>query len=228
MNHFKTPWKVGGGGISPSKGFHLHRRAQHRGTWTYLNAWSAIGTHDPSVQSVQDHTHFDRADMQLCLYSFHVDILDNMELNTTKKRLASSGLSFIRNLVPRSKNEWSYTSTPRIRLHGEMLRILYSGVILCVQYWNKWQEGNQSDIWSSLIALWSNTVTSAGTYIDCYGLDDRGSISGRSWHFFYSIQSPNRLWGPPRLCPMGTAVSFLWVKTAGAWSWPLTSIYCRG
>jgi len=27
---------------------------------------------------------------------------------------------------------------------------------------------------------------------------------------------------------MGTGVSFPGVKAAGAWSWPLTSIYCRG
>jgi len=28
--------------------------------------------------------------------------------------------------------------------------------------------------------------------------------------------------------PMGTGGSYPWRKAVGAWSWPLTSIYCRG
>jgi hypothetical protein len=36
-----------------------------------------------------------------------------------------------------------------------------------------------------------------------YGQDDRGSIPGRSWEFFFSPPCPDRLWGPPSLLANG-------------------------
>jgi hypothetical protein len=61
-----------------------------------------------------------------------------------------------------------------------------------------------------------------------YGLDDRGSIPGGCREFFYKPPRPERLWGPPSLLSNGYQGLFPWGKAAGAWSWPLISIYCRG
>jgi len=49
----------------------------------------------------------------------------------------------------------------------------------------------------------------------------RGSSPGTDWEFF---SSPPR----PASYPKGNRGSFPGGKAAGAWSWPLTSIKCRG
>jgi hypothetical protein len=41
--------------ISPSQGLYLHRTTQHRKTWTNINAFSGIRTHDPSNQPAKTH-----------------------------------------------------------------------------------------------------------------------------------------------------------------------------
>jgi hypothetical protein len=64
-----------------------------------------------------------------------------------------------------------------------------------------------------------------------YGLGDRGS---RVWfpeeagNFSLHQRVQNGSGAHPASYPMGTRGSFPGGKAAGAWSWPLTSIYCRG
>jgi hypothetical protein len=55
-----------------------------------------------------------------------------------------------------------------------------------------------------------------------YEFDGRSSIPGRGKIFLFSTGCRPAL-GPPASSPMGTGS-----KAAGAWSWPLTSIWCRG
>jgi hypothetical protein len=64
-----------------------------------------------------------------------------------------------------------------------------------------------------------------------YWLDDRGCrvrfpAGARNFSLHHRVQN-----GPeahPDSYPMGNRGSFPGGKAAGAWSWPLTSIYCRG
>jgi hypothetical protein len=49
-------------------------------------------------------------------------------------------------------------------------------------------------------------------------------VPAREGNFFSSPLSPYRLWGLPSLLANGYQGLFLWIKAAGAWSWPLTSI----
>jgi hypothetical protein len=61
-----------------------------------------------------------------------------------------------------------------------------------------------------------------------YGMEDRGSISNKSGNSFGSRRS-GWFWGPHSLLSNGyRGGSFLGGKAAGARSWQLTSIYCRG
>jgi len=60
-------------------------------------------------------------------------------------------------------------------------------------------------------------------------MDDRVSISRQEQGYcFSSPPRPDRLWGPPNLLPNGYRGSSHGGEAAEAWSWPLTSIYCRG
>jgi hypothetical protein len=61
-----------------------------------------------------------------------------------------------------------------------------------------------------------------------YGLDGRGSISGRAKRFPFTPQHPDQFWSPPSLLPNEYRGLVLRWKAARAWSWPFTSIYCRG
>jgi len=72
------------------------------------------------------------------------------------------------------------------------------------------------------VSLISNDNLLAGTALG-YGLDDRGSrvrfLAGTgTFSLHHRIQ--NNSGAHPASYPMG--------EVAGAWSWPLTSIYCRG
>jgi len=49
-------------------------------------------------------------------------------------------------------------------------------------------------------------------------------MEGGDWKFFSSPPRPDRPWGPPSLLSNGYHGLFPWVNSAGAWSWPLTSI----
>jgi hypothetical protein len=71
---------------------------------------------------------------------------------------------------------------------------------------------------------------SVGTALG-YGLDDRGSrvrFPAGAGNFFLHHRVQNRSGAHPPSYPVGTRGSFPGGKAAEAWSWPLTSIYCRG
>jgi hypothetical protein len=57
-------------------------------------------------------------------------------------------------------------------------------------------------------------------------LDGWGLIPNRGNIFLYSPPRPDRLWGQTFFLSNGS--SFLGGKAAGTWSWPVTSICCRG
>jgi hypothetical protein len=61
-----------------------------------------------------------------------------------------------------------------------------------------------------------------------HGLDGRISILGRAKYFLllYSILPGSG--AHPVSYPTGIGGCYPWGKAAGAWSWPLNSIYCRG
>jgi hypothetical protein len=63
-----------------------------------------------------------------------------------------------------------------------------------------------------------------------YGLDDRGSRvrfpAGAAKCLHHRVQNGSGV--HPASYPMGTRGSFPGGKSAGAWSWPLTLIHCRG
>jgi Na+-transporting methylmalonyl-CoA/oxaloacetate decarboxylase gamma subunit len=64
-----------------------------------------------------------------------------------------------------------------------------------------------------------------------YGLDDRGSrvrFPAGVGNFSLHHRVQNGSGARPASYPMGTRGSFSGGKAAGAWSWPLTSISCRG
>jgi hypothetical protein len=64
-----------------------------------------------------------------------------------------------------------------------------------------------------------------------YGPDDRGSrvrFSAGAGNFYLHHRVQTRSGAHPASYPMGTRGSFPGGKVAGAWSWPLTSIYFRG
>jgi hypothetical protein len=63
-----------------------------------------------------------------------------------------------------------------------------------------------------------------------YGLDDRrGGVRVQvGSKIIFSPHGSDRLWGSPSLLSNGTVDSFPGRKAAGAWSWPLTSNWCRG
>jgi hypothetical protein len=64
-----------------------------------------------------------------------------------------------------------------------------------------------------------------------YGLDDRGSrfrftAGAGNFSLHHRVQNGSR--AHPPSYPMCTRGSYPGRKAAGAWSWPLTSIWCRG
>jgi hypothetical protein len=72
--------------------------------------------------------------------------------------------------------------------------------------------------------------SSAGIALD-YGLDDWGSrvrspAGARKFSLYYCDQ--NGSGDHPASYPMGTRGFFPGGKAAGAWSWPLASVYCQG
>jgi hypothetical protein len=76
----------------------------------------------------------------------------------------------------------------------------------------------------SLLSLLKNNITEPPiANVDC-----RGSIScrGKIFFFLHSVQTCSSSY--PASYPMCTGALSTWGKQAGAWSWPFTSIYCRG
>jgi hypothetical protein len=85
-----------------------------------------------------------------------------------------------------------------------------------------------------------NSSTSFTDYYQChssvgialgYRLDDRSfrvrfSAGAGKFSLHHSVQ--NGSGAHPASYPMDARDSFPWGKAAGAWSWPLTSIWCRG
>jgi hypothetical protein len=63
-----------------------------------------------------------------------------------------------------------------------------------------------------------------------YGLDDRcyrvRFLAEAGNFFHYRVQNDSR--AHSAFYPMGTGCSFPGGKAAGAWNWPLISVYCRG
>jgi hypothetical protein len=57
--------------------------------------------------------------------------------------------------------------------------------------------------------FWDDTLNSVSVELG-YGLDDRGSIPGGGWEFFFSQPLPEWLWGPPSLLSNEYYGLFLW------------------
>jgi hypothetical protein len=85
-------------------------------------------------------------------------------------------------------------------------------------------------IFNNATVLIMNRDSSVGIALG-YGLEDRGSkvrfpVGAGNFSLHNSVQKGSG--AHPASYPMGTRGSFPEGKTAGAWSWPLTSIKCRG
>jgi hypothetical protein len=84
---------------------------------------------------------------------------------------------------------------------------------------------------SSLACRWRKSHDSSVGIALRYGLYDRGSrvrFPAGTGKFSLHHRFQNGSGDHPVSYPMGTRGSFPGVKAAGAWSWPLTSIYCQG
>jgi hypothetical protein len=87
---------------------------------------------------------------------------------------------------------------------------------------------DRQGFWITKVLLWmyhKSRHSAVGIATGC-GLDDRGVgvrvlVGSR---IFSSPRRPDRLWSPPNLLSNGYPGG----KAAEAWSWPLTSNYCRG
>jgi hypothetical protein len=83
-----------------------------------------------------------------------------------------------------------------------------------------------SEPYNNFLALQFSVCIALG-----YGLDDQGSrvrFSAGAENFSLHHRVQNVSGAHPASYPMGTRGSFPGGKAAGAWSWPLTSILCRG
>jgi hypothetical protein len=77
----------------------------------------------------------------------------------------------------------------------------------------------------------SGQVHGPAAFLLGYGQDDRSSrvrFPARAGNFSLHHHVRNGSGAHPASYPMDTGGSFPWSKAAAAWSWPLTSIYCRG
>jgi hypothetical protein len=105
-----------------------------------------------------------------------------------------------------AQNAWSYTSTAPIRLHGVVRETFNVNYIL------------------------KSRDSSVGIALG-YGPDDRGSrvwLSVGAGNFSLHHRVKNGSGAHPASYPIGTRDSFPRGNAVGAWSWPLTSIQCRG
>jgi hypothetical protein len=90
----------------------------------------------------------------------------------------------------------------------------------CPLHFYIWQKG------VTLALVWMITTIATD-----YGLDDRMigiRLPGGTGNFSLRHRVQTGSEAHPASYPMGTWGSFPGGKTAGAWRWPLTSIYCRG
>jgi hypothetical protein len=76
------------------------------------------------------------------------------------------------------------------------------------------------------VSILRSRDSSDGT-VTGYGQDGGGSNPGKG-KTFSSSQRPHRLWCPRSLLSNAYRGLFPGGKVADAWSWPLTSNYCRG
>jgi hypothetical protein len=118
-------------------------------------------------------------------------------------------------LAPRSKNAWSYTSISQYAFVAWCQVKKSTGTTLLLPY---------------LYLIWESRDSSVGIALG-YGLDDRGSrvrFPAGAWNFslHHRVQYGSRV--HPASYPMGTRSFFPGGKAAGAWTWPLTSVQCRG
>jgi hypothetical protein len=140
-------------------------------------------------------------------------------------------------LLPRSNNEWSYTSTPPKRLHGVVLSLKKKAQGQL--YFYLWQFRNRclhsyfpNTIKMCIIVVFSSYECETLSVILReealgYGLDDRGSrvrFPAGSGNFSLHHRVQNGSGAHPTSYPVGTRDSFPGGKAAGAWSWQLTSI----
>jgi hypothetical protein len=77
--------------------------------------------------------------------------------------------------------------------------------------------------------VWSYTSTPQYVFMACWTIGWSGFESrGGDWKFLCSTPRPDRLWYSLSLLSNGYCGLFPLVKAAGAWSWPLIFILCRG
>jgi hypothetical protein len=119
------------------------------------------------------------------------------------------------------------TSVPSLRMRRLCLKILYKHAVWILQSIRDFlfpiHECNTQNY--NLASRLSHTKE-----ITDYATDwtVRGSNRGRGRRFVSSPNRPDRLWGPTRLHFNRYPEFFLGAKAAGAWCWPLSSIYSRG
>jgi hypothetical protein len=121
-------------------------------------------------------------------------------------------------LVPRSKNEWSYTSTPQYTFMAwcsvkhrdnftftftftfrliEVVFFCYGTSTQCIR--SKPQSRHSTSFQPSLVSFNDNSVVYRWATEWMIG----GSNTGRSWKFFCSPSRPDRVWGAPSLLSDG-------------------------
>jgi hypothetical protein len=124
-------------------------------------------------------------------------------------------------------------------------KMRWTGHVACTGWWkmhtefwsgNRKRRDNSEDkvvngkkILEWILGKWWSRNSSVGTALGCE-LDDRSSrvrFPARAGNFSLHHRVQNGSGAHSASYPMGTISSFPGGKAAGAWSWPLTSIYCR-
>jgi len=75
---------------------------------------------------------------------------------------------------------------------------------------------------------WSPTQGVIPKYLNGFIILEVNSELEQAREPYFPHRLQNGTGDHPASCPMGTRSSFSGSKAAGAWSWPLTSIYCWG
>jgi hypothetical protein len=153
-------------------------------------------------------------------------------------------------LVPRSKDAWSYTSTPQYvftscclvdhrgnwqysrsqvcgNLNGAQITISYTPILKASVWIRKRWICYQDDYTITTSTYYSSSEIDYLIFSLGYGLDDRGSrvrFSAGAVNFSLQLLVRNASGAHPASYPMGTMSSFQGGKVARAWCWPLPSI----